>query len=48
MTKPVSWRLCAWGCLGLAAGSAIVAGWVALGVMMAAAGVLAEIGASQW
>jgi hypothetical protein len=44
----MSWRTFAWGCLGLTAASCLLLGWVALGVCMAAAGVMAEIGASQW
>lgn len=44
----MSWRTVAWGCLGLTVASLLWAGLVALGVLMAAAGVMAEIGASQW
>lgn len=35
-----------WGCLGLACGTAIVAGWLALQAAVAAATVVAEIGAA--
>jgi hypothetical protein len=33
-----------WGCLGLLAGSVIVASWAALNIIVAAAAVVAEVG----
>lgn len=44
----MSWRTVAWGCLGLTVATLLIGGWVALGVLVAAAAVMAEIGASQW
>jgi hypothetical protein len=35
-----------WGCLGLACGTAVVAGWLALQALVVAAAVVAEIGAA--
>ena len=35
-----------WGCLGLACGTAIVAGWLVLSGLVAAAALVAEIGAA--